>query len=439
MPFGLYDWNVLYQDLRNAPPSLECECGTAVNSTLKSPNSTLTISPHTNILTLRPTTYASDYVCSLENSSVQFTLSNLAHSAWQPSANCALPLCITYSNNNNNSSTCRTSLTPCYDYRTATNMSYCAPGSLCSMLEQCDNVTGGCASNSYVCVVNSCCTPYNVCLPLSWTSLCSSVNDTTSTVVSSTTTASTTSSTTPAPAVLAATTTTTTSTTTTTTTTTTTSTTTTTTTTSTSTSTTTETTTTTTTTTSTSTSSTSTATTTTTTTTRTTTTATTSPPCTKTPNVAGAIFSFSTASIPLTYTRYSYGFTASDSSSTVTFILTGDSGPGQHYWLIDDVSVNDTRNNTDLLTNGDFDDGTFNGWTQFCATDANCGNGLYGQLTTSPCRSAPKCYMDKCNNGRYYDYLLQSFQTVTGNYYILSFYIRAFANGGSHLAYVMLS
>ncbi|CAM4893490.1 unnamed protein product [Rotaria socialis] len=166
---------------------------------------------------------------------------------------------------------------------------------------------------------------------------------------------------------------------------------------------------------------------------------TTSPPCTKTPNVAGAIFSFSTASIPLTYTRYSYGFTASDSSSTVTFILTGDSGPGQHYWLIDDVSVNDTRNNTDLLTNGDFDDGTFNGWTQFCATDANCGNGLYGQLTTSPCRSAPKCYMDKCNNGRYYDYLLQSFQTVTGNYYILSFYIRAFANGGSHLAYVMLS
>ncbi|CAF3489427.1 unnamed protein product [Rotaria socialis] len=202
MPFGLYDWNVLYQDLRNAPPSLECECGTAVNSTLKSPNSTLTISPHTNILTLRPTTYASDYVCSLENSSVQFTLSNLAHSAWQPSANCALPLCITYSNNNNNSSTCRTSLTPCYDYRTATNMSYCAPGSLCSMLEQCDNVTGGCASNSYVCVVNSCCTPYNVCLPLSWTSLCSSVNDTTSTVVSSTTTASTTSSTTPAPAVL---------------------------------------------------------------------------------------------------------------------------------------------------------------------------------------------------------------------------------------------
>ncbi|CAF4534019.1 unnamed protein product [Rotaria socialis] len=90
-------------------------------------------------------------------------------------------------NNNNSSSTCRTSLTPCYDYHTVTNMSYCAPGGLCSLLEQCDNVTGGCASNSYVCVVNSCCPPQNVCLSLSWTSLCSSVNDTTSTVVNSTT------------------------------------------------------------------------------------------------------------------------------------------------------------------------------------------------------------------------------------------------------------
>ncbi|CAF5014807.1 unnamed protein product, partial [Rotaria socialis] len=166
-------------------------------------------------------------------------------------------------------------------------------------------------------------------------------------------------------------------------------------------------------------------------------TATTSPPCTKTPNVAGAIFRFTTANISLTYTRYSYGFTASDSSSTVTFTITGDSGGGKHYWLIDDASVNDTTNNTNVLTNGNFDEGTFNGWTQFCATDANCGNDFYGQLTNSSCRSAPGCYMDRCNNGGFYDYLLQSFETVSGNYYILSFYIRAFANGGSHLAYVM--
>ncbi|CAF5187224.1 unnamed protein product, partial [Rotaria magnacalcarata] len=44
------------------------------------------------------------------------------------------------------------------------------------------------------------------------------------------------------------------------------------------------------------------------------TTTTTSPPCTTTPDTTGAIFSFATATIALTYTRYSYGFTASDSS-----------------------------------------------------------------------------------------------------------------------------
>ncbi|CAF4049426.1 unnamed protein product [Rotaria magnacalcarata] len=170
-----------------------------------------------------------------------------------------------------------------------------------------------------------------------------------------------------------------------------------------------------------------------------TTTTTTSPPCTKTPDTTGAIFSFATANIALTYTRYSYPFTASDSSSTVTFILTGDSGPGMHYWLIDDVSVNDTATNTNILVNGNFDLGSFIGWTQFCATNTNCGTGNYGRLTSSPCRSAAYCYMDKCNSGGYYDYLLQSFGTVTGNYYILSFYIRAYANGGPHLAFVMLS
>ncbi|CAF3929744.1 unnamed protein product [Rotaria magnacalcarata] len=188
-----------------------------------------------------------------------------------------------------------------------------------------------------------------------------------------------------------------------------------------------------------STSSTSTATTSTTTATTTMTTTTTSPPCTTTPDTTGAIFSFATATIALTYTRYSYGFTASDSSSTVTFILTGDSGPAMHYWLIDDVSVNDTATNTNILVNGNCDQGSFIGWTQFCATNTNCGTGDYGRLTSSPCRSAAYCYMDKCNNGGYYDYLLQSFNTVTGNYYILSFYIRAYVNGGPHLTFVMLS
>ncbi|CAF1943717.1 unnamed protein product [Rotaria magnacalcarata] len=169
-----------------------------------------------------------------------------------------------------------------------------------------------------------------------------------------------------------------------------------------------------------------------------TTTATTTPTCGKNPDTTGAIFSYNTGSAPTTYTLNSHTFTANDSSSTLTFILSGDPGPKLHYWLLDDVSVNDTATNTNILVNGNFDQGTLNGWTQFCATDANCGNGNYGQLTNSPCRSAPDCYVDTCS-GSNFDYLLQSFGTVPGNRYIVSFYMEVFASGGGHLAYVTLS
>ncbi|CAM4777583.1 unnamed protein product [Rotaria magnacalcarata] len=169
-----------------------------------------------------------------------------------------------------------------------------------------------------------------------------------------------------------------------------------------------------------------------------TTTATTTPTCGKNPDTTGAIFSYNTGTAPTTYTLNSHTFTANDSSSTLTFILSGDPGPKMHYWLLDDVSVNDTATNTNILVNGNFDQGTLNGWTQFCATDANCGNGNYGQLTNSPCRSAPDCYVDTCS-GSNFDYLLQSFGTVPGNRYIVSFYMEVFASGGGHLAYVTLS
>ncbi|CAF4376878.1 unnamed protein product [Rotaria socialis] len=104
----------------------------------------------------------------------------------------------------------------------------------------------------------------------------------------------------------------------------------------------------------------------------TTTTATTIPSCTS-PNTAGAIFSFASGSAPTTYTLYTHGFTAAGSSATLSFIMKGDSGPAFHYWLLDTVSVNDTVNNANILVNGGFSTGTLTGWTQYCATNANCG------------------------------------------------------------------
>lgn len=113
-----------------------------------------------------------NYTCSTEELNFHFTFSISSHSAWQPSNSCSLSSCIFRSSNS--SGNCLQSSTPCYDYRTAHNASYCAPGALCSLLEPCNSITGQCASNESVCVVNSCCIPQSVCLPLSWNNLCSS-------------------------------------------------------------------------------------------------------------------------------------------------------------------------------------------------------------------------------------------------------------------------
>ncbi len=164
------------------------------------------------------------------------------------------------------------------------------------------------------------------------------------------------------------------------------------------------------------------------------------PSCNSTSTV-GRIFSFASSSAPTTYTLYTYGFTANKSLVTLTFAINGDHGPGQHYWLLDSVSVNCTNTSTNVLINGGFETGNFTGWTRYCATDINCGTGYYGQITTTACYSGTYCYVDKCNQGpgTPYDYLIQSFTTVIGDYYILSFYLKNNAAGGVQVAYVSLT
>jgi len=98
--------------------------------------------------------------------------------------------------------------------------------------------------------------------------------------------------------------------------------------------------------------------------------------------------------------------------------------------------VNHTSASTDILINGGFDTGDLTGWTQYCNTTINCDGNYYGQVATSPCYSGGYCYVDKCGN---YDYLLQSFSTMIGDYYLVSFYFRAYANGGPQTIYVTLT
>ncbi|CAF4378045.1 unnamed protein product, partial [Adineta steineri] len=117
------------------------------------------------------TTQLPNYSCSENNVSIQFILSSSSHSAWNSTSSCSLQQCFLNSNNNNNNS-CLSSSTPCFDYRTINNISYCAPGILCSILERCDNITQTCSSNNSICVINSCCSPQAVCLPFLARQMC---------------------------------------------------------------------------------------------------------------------------------------------------------------------------------------------------------------------------------------------------------------------------
>ncbi|CAF1365000.1 unnamed protein product [Adineta ricciae] len=116
-----------------------------------------------------PATLASTYSCHQNNVDVQFTLSIATHSASNPASNCYVQQCNVTSTGNN---TCSLPPAPCFNYLSINNVSYCAPGVQCSVLELCDNVTNTCSSNNSICIVNSCCSPTAVCLPLSVTNFC---------------------------------------------------------------------------------------------------------------------------------------------------------------------------------------------------------------------------------------------------------------------------
>ncbi|CAF1247245.1 unnamed protein product [Adineta ricciae] len=106
------------------------------------------------------TTEASNYTCDETDTQVEFSLSVLSHSGQNQLSNCLLQSCNSYSSNNG---TCRLESTPCFDYRTSNNRSFCAPGIQCSILESCDNITHTCSSRE-------------MCLPIVTTRFCRRVN-----------------------------------------------------------------------------------------------------------------------------------------------------------------------------------------------------------------------------------------------------------------------
>ena len=99
--------------------------------------------------------------------------------------------------------------------------------------------------------------------------------------------------------------------------------------------------------------------------------------------------------------------------------------------------MNDLNTSTNVLVNGDFEAGNLNGWSQYCNNDANCKpSGYYAHTTTNSCYAGSYCVYDSCQN---YDYLYQSFSTVIGHYYSISYYLRTGATGGGSQIFVTLT
>jgi hypothetical protein len=109
-------------------------------------------------------------------------------------------------------------------------------------------------------------------------------------------------------------------------------------------------------------------------------------------------------------------------------------GSGQRIWYLDDVSVVDViAPSIQLLRNPNFDNSTtaLTGWTQYCTSTCTGATSTGGQVTTGGNCLSTNCYMDYCHGGMDIDFLSQSFVTILGHVYTISFWIIDFGSGGS--------
>ena len=144
--------------------------------------------------------------------------------------------------------------------------------------------------------------------------------------------------------------------------------------------------------------------------------------------------------VPTTWTTYYYNYTATATVHTIMFGFTAD-GSGKRMWFLDDVSIVDIVAPTvQLLQNPSFDNSTtaLTGWTQYCTSTCPSGSANGGQVATGINCTSTNCYMDRCYGGGAFDLLSQTFPTIIGHNYSISFDILDFgsgANGGTK-AYV---
>ncbi|CAF1283928.1 unnamed protein product [Adineta ricciae] len=114
------------------------------------------------------------------------------------------------------------------------------------------------------------------------------------------------------------------------------------------------------------------------------------------------------------YTCYAYTWIATGPSATLSFFFRQDPGG----WMIDDVTV--YHNSTQLIVNGGFETGNLSSWSLTGTCNLNYGQVYYG---SSYAKSGDWYYYDRCAGAGNGDTLSQTFNTVAGDTYYVSFWL----------------
>lgn len=135
---------------------------------------------------------------------------------------------------------------------------------------------------------------------------------------------------------------------------------------------------------------------------------------------------------PNVYQQYTYTFTASTSSTQLSFLFRED----PDYWSFDDVSLTAANSSTNLIANPGFENGavaTTNGTSQpnSWSLIGSLGLTAAGVLTEGGQHSGSWCWYDGALNG--FDGLAQTVATVSGTTYTLKFWLESSGSANNGL------
>ena len=138
----------------------------------------------------------------------------------------------------------------------------------------------------------------------------------------------------------------------------------------------------------------------------------------------GAIFDLASPAQPLmtTYKEFAVDFTATDTTTIVTFVFRHDPG----FFAIDDISVTPFGGGGNLLANGDFETGTPGGlatfWTYFNQNGVPFGGviAVAGDQDLNP-HGGTQFWLDGATGG--YDGISQAITTTIGATYTIDFFV----------------